>query len=85
MSSRITFEERTRLLAEDRETFNKLVDETLKRHYEVIKKLTAKGVYFFDYGNSFLKSIYDIGIKEISKNGRDDKGGFDSLHMWRIY
>lgn len=72
----ITFEERTRLLAEDRETFNNLVDETLKRHYEVIKKLTAKGVYFFDYGNSFLKSIYDIGIKEISKNGRDDKGGF---------
>ena len=72
----ITFEERTRLLAEDRKTFNKLVDETLKRHYEVIKKLTAKGVYFFDYGNSFLKSIYDIGIKEISKNGRDDKGGF---------
>ena len=72
----ITFEERTRLLAEDRETFNKLVDETLKRHYEVIKKFTAKGVYVFDYGNSFLKSIYDIGIKEISKNGRDDKGGF---------
>lgn len=72
----ITFAERTRLLAEDRKTFNKLVDETLKRHYEVIKKLTAKGVYFFDYGNSFLKSIYDIGIKEISKNGRDDKGGF---------
>lgn len=72
----ITFEERTRLLAEDRETFNKLIDETLRRHYEVIKKLTSKGVYFFDYGNSFLKSIYDIGIKEISKNGRDDKGGF---------
>ena len=72
----ITFEERTRLLAEDRETFNKLVDETLKRHYEVIKKLTAKGVYIFDYGNSFLQSIYDIGIKDISKNGRDDKGGF---------
>lgn len=72
----ITFEERTRLLAEDKETFNKLVDETLRRHYEVIKKLTAKGVYFFDYGNSFLKAIYDIGVKEISKNGRDDKGGF---------
>lgn len=72
----ITFEERTRLLAEDRETFNKLVNETLRRHYEVIKKLTTKGVYFFDYGNSFLKSLYDIGIKEISKNSRDDKGGF---------
>lgn len=72
----ITFEERTRLLGEDREKFNELVKETLRRHYNVIKNLTSKGVYFFDYGNSFLKSLYDIGIKEISKNGRDDKGGF---------
>lgn len=72
----ISFEERTRLLAEDRKTFNELVNKTLRRHYEVIKKLTSKGVYFFDYGNSFLKAIYDIGVKEISKNGRDDKGGF---------
>lgn len=72
----ISFEERTRLLAEDRKTFRELVDKTLKRHYEVIKRLTSKGVYFFDYGNSFLKAIYDTGIKEISKNGRDDKAGF---------
>lgn len=72
----ITFEERTKLLGENREKFNELVDKTLKKHYEVIKKLTEKGVYFFDYGNSFLKALYDIGIKEISKNGRDDKGGF---------
>lgn len=72
----ISFEERTRLLAEDRKTFRELVDKTLKRHYEVIKRLTSKGAYFFDYGNSFLKAIYDTGIKEISKNGRDDKAGF---------
>lgn len=72
----ISFEERTRLLAEDRKTFRELVDKTLQRHYAVIKKLTSKGVYFFDYGNSFLKAIYDTGIKEISKNGRDDKAGF---------
>lgn len=72
----ITFEERTRLLAEDRKEFNRLVNETLKRHYEVVKKLSQRGVYFFDYGNSFLKAIYDIGIKEIAKNGIDDKGGF---------
>lgn len=72
----ITFEERTRLLAEDRPQFNKLVDMTLERHYRVIKKLSERGVYFFDYGNSFLKAIYDIGIKEIAKNGVDDKGGF---------
>ncbi|MGO3802228.1 MAG: urocanate hydratase [Fusobacterium sp.] len=72
----MTFEERTTLLGEDREKFNELVNETLKKHYAVIKRLTSKGVYFFDYGNSFLKALYDVGIKEISKNGRDDKGGF---------
>ena len=72
----ITFEERTKLLAEDRPKFNKLVDMTLEKHYKVVKKLTERGVYFFDYGNSFLKAIYDIGIKEIAKNGVDDKGGF---------
>ncbi len=72
----ISFQERTRLLAEDRKTFNELVNKTLRAHYEVIKKLTARGVYFFDYGNSFLKAIYDVGIMEIAKNGRNDKEGF---------
>ncbi|HCA98456.1 MAG TPA: urocanate hydratase, partial [Porphyromonadaceae bacterium] len=32
--------------------------------------------YFFDYGNSFMKAVYDAGVKEISKNGIDDKEGF---------
>ena len=72
----ISFEERTRLLAEDSKKFCELVDMTLKRHFEVIKRLTAKGTYFFDYGNSFMKTIYDAGVKEISKNGVDDKDGF---------
>lgn len=72
----ITFEERTKLLGADREKFRKLVDKTLVRHYQVIKKLTAAGTYFFDYGNSFLKSIYDVGVMEISKNGINDKDGF---------
>ncbi|WP_432665462.1 urocanate hydratase [Wukongibacter baidiensis] len=77
----ISFEERTELLATDKVKFTELVDKTLKAHYEVIKKLTAKGTYFFDYGNAFMKSIYDSGIKEISKNGRDDKDGF----IWPSY
>lgn len=72
----ITFEERTRLLAEDRPTFSKLIDETLRRHFNVIKALVAKGTYFFDYGNSFMKAIYDAGVQEISKNGIDEKDGF---------
>lgn len=77
----ISFEERTRLLAEDQDKFVSLVDSTLKRHFEVIKRLTSKGTYFFDYGNSFMKSIYDSGVKEISKNGVDDKDGF----IWPSY
>ena len=72
----ISFEERTRLLAEDHEKFCQLVDETLRKHYEVIKNLTAKGVYFFDYGNSFLKAIFDAGVTEIAKNGKNTYDGF---------
>ncbi len=77
----LTFEERTDMLKKDRDHFNKLVDETLKRHFEVIKKLVEKGTYFFDYGNAFMKSVYDAGVKEISKNGIDDKDGF----IWPSY
>ena len=72
----ITFEERTRLLAENRPAFCKLVDKSLKRHYELIKILTSRGVYFFDYGNAFLKAVFDAGVSEISKNGVDEKDGF---------
>ena len=77
----ITFEERTRLLKEDPDLFKTLVDSTLKRHYLAIKNLIEKGTYFFDYGNAFLKSLYDSGISEISKNGIDDQDGF----IWPSY
>jgi len=77
----IDFEERTRLLAQDPEKFRKMVDDTLVAHFNVIKNLTAKGSYFFDYGNSFMKAIYDAGVKEISKNGVDEKDGF----IWPSY
>ena len=77
----LTFEERTELLHKDPETFRKLVDESLKRHYNAIKHLVKNGTYFFDYGNSFMKAIYDAGVKEISKNGVDEKDGF----IWPSY
>ncbi|MDR2168352.1 MAG: urocanate hydratase [Clostridiales bacterium] len=72
----ISFSERTRLLTEDRAYFVALVDETLKKHYAAIEALVARGTYFFDYGNSFLKALYDCGITSISKNGIDEKDGF---------
>lgn len=72
----VSFEERTNLLENNRDEFKKLVDETLKKHFELIKILTDRGTYFFDYGNSFMKAVYDAGVKEISKNKIDDKDGF---------
>ncbi|MBZ4652240.1 MAG: urocanate hydratase [Proteiniphilum sp.] len=77
----ITYEERTHLLHKDRDTFRTLVDESLRRHYAVIKKLVTRGTYFFDYGNSFMKAIYDAGVKEISRNGINEKDGF----IWPSY
>lgn len=72
----ITFEERTKLLATNREQFKTLVNQSLRRHFELIDTLVKRGTYFFDYGNSFLKAVYDAGVKEVSKNGRDEKDGF---------
>ncbi|MBP8684079.1 MAG: urocanate hydratase [Synergistaceae bacterium] len=72
----ISFEERTRLLTEDKEKFCRLVDKTLRKHYELIKALTEKGTYFFDYGNSFMRAVFDAGVTEIAKNGVDTYEGF---------
>lgn len=72
----LTFEQRTEMLDKDPEGFAKLVDKTLQHHYELICELDKKGTYFFDYGNSFLKAVYDTGVKSICKNGENDVDGF---------
>lgn len=77
----ISFEERTCLLSQDVQKFKSLVDITLRRHFEIIRQLVAQGSYFFDYGNSFMKALYDAGIREISRNGIDEKDGF----IWPSY
>jgi urocanate hydratase len=77
----LTFEERTRMLHENPQEFCRLVDASLHRHFELIKKLVARGTYFFDYGNSFMKAVFDAGVKEISRNGVDEKDGF----IWPSY
>ncbi len=72
----LSFEERTRMLAEDPAGFRALVDKTLAHHYEMICKFHDRGTYFFDYGNSFLKAVFDAGVKEVCKNGENDLEGF---------
>ena len=77
----LTFQKRTEMLHHDRDMFCEMVDASLHRHYRAIKTLTERGTYFFDYGNSFMKAMYDAGVKELSKNGIDDKDGF----IWPSY
>ena len=72
----LTFEERTRLIAVDRAAFAKLVDASLRRQFNAICSLAKSGTLFFDYGNSFLKAVFDAGVIEVSKNGVDVKDGF---------
>lgn len=72
----LTFDERTELLRTDKAKFKKLVDESLIKHFRIIKALVDKGAYFFDYGNAFMKAVYDAGETEICANGKDESEGF---------
>jgi len=72
----LSFEKRTELLGSDSDKFKKEVDKSLKKHFEVIEKLVSRGTYFFDYGNSFMKAVYDAGVTKISKNPDNTYDGF---------
>jgi urocanate hydratase len=77
----VSFDEGRRLLKENPQKFSELVDISLKRHYRVLKRLTGKGSHFWDYGNSFMASVFEAGEKEIAKNGKDTSEGF----IWPSY
>ena len=72
----LTYEQRTEMLDRDPEGFRVLVDKSLRRHYEMICKFHDRGTYFFDYGNSFLKAVFDAGVTDVCKNGENDLDGF---------
>jgi len=72
----LTFQQRTELLKTDREKFAQLVDKSLDEHFRAIKALVDRGSYFFDYGNAFMKAVFDAGVTEIAKNGKDTSEGF---------
>ena len=72
----LSFAQRTDMLATDPEGFKVLVDQSLRRHYEMICAFHERGTYFFDYGNSFLKAVYDAGVKSVCRNGENDLDGF---------
>ena len=72
----ISFKEGRDLIKNDIDRFKQLVDESLKEQFKLINIMTKKGTYFWDYGNSFLKAVYDAGVKEIAKNQTNPSEGF---------
>jgi urocanate hydratase len=69
----ISFDDANTLLRDDPQAFKKSVQETLKRHAASVNNHTAKGTYFFDYGNAFLLESSRAGADVMSENGIDFK------------
>ncbi|PKN80773.1 MAG: urocanate hydratase, partial [Candidatus Cloacimonetes bacterium HGW-Cloacimonetes-1] len=72
----LSFDRGRELIINDLAQFKKLVDQSLIRHFQVINLLTAKGSRFWDYGNSFMASVFDAGDHSIAKNGTNTSDGF---------
>jgi len=66
----LSFEEANKLMAETPQIFEEKVRRSLKRHAEAVNKHTARGTYFFDYGNAFLLEASRAGARVF----RNDNG-----------
>lgn len=72
----ISFGESNKMMAENPERFKEKVQESLRRHAAAINKHTAKGTYFFDYGNAFLLEASRAGADVMAEHptlGREFK------------
>jgi len=67
----ISFEEANEMMANDPELFKGKVQETLRKHASLVNNHTAKGTYFFDYGNAFLLEASRAGADVMAANGID--------------
>ena len=66
----MSLEESNRMMAEDPEQFKEKVRASLRRQVDAINKLTAKGMYFFDYGNAFLLEASRAGADILREDGK---------------
>ncbi|MBR1569105.1 MAG: urocanate hydratase [Bacteroidales bacterium] len=64
-----TLEESKRMMAEEPDRFRKAVQESLRRHVAAVNRLSAKGMYFFDYGNAFLLESSRAGADILKADG----------------
>ncbi|MES2862587.1 MAG: urocanate hydratase [Bacteroidota bacterium] len=68
-----SFEESNEMMANNPDKFKEEVQKTLRRHAAAINKHTAKGTYFFDYGNAFLLEASRAGADVMAENNIDFK------------
>jgi urocanate hydratase len=66
----LSFEESNRMMAQEPELFKEEVYKTLRRHVAAINRLTARGMYFFDYGNAFLLEASRAGADILTPDGK---------------
>jgi len=69
----ISFEEANEMMANNPELFKEKVQESLRRQAKAINQHTAKGTYFFDYGNAFLLEASRAGADVMAENNIDFK------------
>ncbi len=69
----LSYEESNHLIRENAELFKANVQASLRRHAASINKHTAKGTYFFDYGNAFLLEASRAGADVMAENKIDFK------------
>ena len=69
----LTYEESNQMMADNPALFKEKIQETLKRHVAAVNKHTAKGTYFFDYGNAFLLEASRAGANIMAENNIDFK------------
>ena len=72
----ISFEEGRELIKFDPLEFKKMVDQSLTDQIKLIIKMEKKGTKFWDYGNSFLKAVYDAGYTKVAKFEDNPSLGF---------
>jgi len=69
----MSVEEANEMMANDPDTFKDSVQSSLRRHAASVNAHTAKGTYFFDYGNAFLLEASRAGGEVMAENGIDFK------------
>jgi len=65
----VSFEDANKMMAENPVLFKEKVQESLRRQITAINKLTAQGMYFFDYGNAFLLESSRAGAAVMNTDG----------------